>query len=195
MKFAKSILMGTGAVVLAGLILTLVAPKAAHAIVATAVSVVNTSSNPVPVSSIDGPGRVPFVESESFINCPGTSTCQSAFTTPVPAGHRVVITYVSAWMRFGTFPTAILGTLNATVPTVGDFLFNVPVAPFIVDRQYFAAPVVFYFDAGQIPQLVFLTNGTFLADNPSVGHGITEVTLFGYELDCSVAPCPAIATQ
>ena len=36
MKFAKSFLMGTGAVVLAGLVLTLVAPKAAYAIVATA---------------------------------------------------------------------------------------------------------------------------------------------------------------
>jgi hypothetical protein len=79
MKFAKSILMGTGAVVLAGLILTLLAPKAAHAIVATAVSVVNTSSNPVPVSSIDSPGRIPFVESGLTGVCGGSSSCASGF--------------------------------------------------------------------------------------------------------------------
>jgi hypothetical protein len=48
MKFAKSILTGTGAVVLAGMILTLLAPRAAHAVAATAVQVVNSSSSPVP---------------------------------------------------------------------------------------------------------------------------------------------------
>ncbi len=46
MKFLKSLLTGTGAVVLAGLVLALLAPKAVHAVVATAVQVVNTSANP-----------------------------------------------------------------------------------------------------------------------------------------------------
>src|ERR1700727_1530632 len=46
MKFLKSFLMGTGGVVLAGLVLALLAPKAVHAVVATAVQVVNTSANP-----------------------------------------------------------------------------------------------------------------------------------------------------
>jgi hypothetical protein len=195
MKFVKSILMGTGAVVLAGLILTLLAPKAAHAIVATAVSVVNTSSNPVPASLIDDPGRIPFVEQVSFTNCPDGGTCQTAFTTPVPAGHRVVITNVSLWMEFlTTFPTAISVDLNATVPTVGDVFLNVPVAPFINISQYFGAPVTFYFDAGQIPLITVRSNGIF-GDDPTVGHGLQEVTLVGYELDCTVAPCAAIATQ
>lgn len=195
MKFAKSILLGTGAVVLAGLILTLLAPKAAHAIVATAVSVVNTSSNPVPASSIDGPGRIPFVSQGYFTNCSsGGSICQFAFPTAVPAGHRVVITYMSVQMEFNTFPTAIAVRLNATVPTVGDVFFNVPVAPFIILSQYFGTPVDFYFDAGQIPQITAISNGTFL-DDPVIGHGIQEVTLVGYELDCTVAPCAAVATQ
>jgi hypothetical protein len=52
MKFAKSFLMGTGALVLAGLVLTLAAPKAAHAIAATAVLVENTVSSPVPTQAI-----------------------------------------------------------------------------------------------------------------------------------------------
>jgi len=46
MKFLKSLLTGTGAVVLAGLVLALLAPKAVHAVVATAVQVVNTSASP-----------------------------------------------------------------------------------------------------------------------------------------------------
>ena len=46
MRFLKSLLTGTGAVVLAGLVLALLAPKAVHAVVATAVQIVNTSANP-----------------------------------------------------------------------------------------------------------------------------------------------------
>jgi hypothetical protein len=46
MKFLKSLLMGTGCVVLAGLVLALLAPRAVHAVVATAVQIVNTSASP-----------------------------------------------------------------------------------------------------------------------------------------------------
>jgi hypothetical protein len=56
MKYTKSILMGTGGFLLAGLTLTLLAPKAAHAVVATLVQVANTSSSPVFVSSVTDPG-------------------------------------------------------------------------------------------------------------------------------------------
>jgi hypothetical protein len=46
MKFLKSLLMGTGGVVFAGLVLALLAPKAVHALAATTVQVVNTSASP-----------------------------------------------------------------------------------------------------------------------------------------------------
>ena len=46
MKYMKSILI-VSAVVLAGLTLSMLAPKAAHAIAATAVQLMNTSANPV----------------------------------------------------------------------------------------------------------------------------------------------------
>jgi hypothetical protein len=188
MKFAKSIWMGAG-VVLAGLILTLLAPKAAHAIVATAVSVVNTSSNPLPVSSIDGPGRVPFMESVSSV-CNELPYCSSAFTTPVPAGHRVVITYLSGSMRFATPPTYVAVALDATLPS-SIVAFNVPVLNG-AGVTYFGAPVTYYFDAGQIPSVNSYSNGTFVPGPPTTA---LNVTLVGYELDCTVAPCPAIATQ
>ena len=46
MRFAKRVLMVTGAVALAGLLGGAIAPKAAHAIVATVVQVANTSASP-----------------------------------------------------------------------------------------------------------------------------------------------------
>jgi hypothetical protein len=49
MNFAKKLLMVGGAIALAGIFGALLAPKAAHGIVATLVQVVNTSANPVPV--------------------------------------------------------------------------------------------------------------------------------------------------
>ena len=65
MKYTKSILMGTGAFLLPGLTLTLLAPKAAHAVVATLVEVANTSSSPVIVSSINDPGRAAYQSGSS----------------------------------------------------------------------------------------------------------------------------------
>jgi hypothetical protein len=50
MKNFKSILIGASSFVLAGVILTMVAPKAAHALAATLVQVTNTTANPVPTA-------------------------------------------------------------------------------------------------------------------------------------------------
>jgi hypothetical protein len=60
MKFAKSLLIGSGSVLLAGFILTLLAPKALHAVVATLVQVVNTTANPVPNTDVNAPGEEAF---------------------------------------------------------------------------------------------------------------------------------------
>jgi hypothetical protein len=91
MKFAKSFLMGTGAVVLAGLVLTLVAPKAAHAIAATAVQVENTRSSPVPNQDVDIPARHVFTATCSST---GLASCE-LFPFSVPANNEFVIQNVS----------------------------------------------------------------------------------------------------
>jgi hypothetical protein len=88
MKFAKSILTGAGAVVLAGLILALLAPKAAHAIVATAVQVENTVASPV-VSQNILPGT-PF-----SMNC-NVMAHICVMAPAVPAGYTFHATYFSA---------------------------------------------------------------------------------------------------
>ena len=46
MRFAKRLLMAAGAVALTGLMGTMIAPKAAHAVVSTLVQVANTIANP-----------------------------------------------------------------------------------------------------------------------------------------------------
>jgi len=48
MRFAKRLLMGVGAAVLAGLLGVAIAPKAAHAVVAALVQVVNTPTSAIP---------------------------------------------------------------------------------------------------------------------------------------------------
>jgi hypothetical protein len=85
MKFAKSILTGTGAVVLAGLILALLVPKAAHAVAATLVQVANTPASPVPNKDIDQPGRHAFVQ-----QCTAT-TYHCTLAPSVPDGMVFVI--------------------------------------------------------------------------------------------------------
>jgi len=50
MKFAKPALMGVGGVLLAGLLLSVLAPQTVHAVAATLVQIANTTANPVPTA-------------------------------------------------------------------------------------------------------------------------------------------------
>ena len=86
MKSAKSFLMGTGAVVLAGMVLTLLAPRAARAISATPVQVENTISSPVPSQGIL-PG-VPFSQS---CFAPSSTLCNNMVPV-VPPGFIFHVT-------------------------------------------------------------------------------------------------------
>ncbi len=57
MNYAKRVLMGVGVVVIAAMMVALLAPKAAHGLVAALVQVTNTTANPVPT---DDPAAEPF---------------------------------------------------------------------------------------------------------------------------------------
>lgn len=180
MKFAKSILTGTGAVVLAGLILTLLAPKAVHAVVATAVSVVNTSATPVPVSSINEPGRIPYQAHATNAACLGMIACTYTFAI-VPNNHRLVIQQVSGYLSFqGT------GFAGGTVYVGSSFS---PFANFPVVGPTFAGPLQGYVNSGDFPTV----QETFYGGNTSNGFGHIDLT--GYLLDCLVANCAAIVAQ
>lgn len=78
MNFAKRVLIVAGAVALAGILGALLAPKAAHGIVATLVQVVNTAANPVLSRNVDNPDAYPFEFTFCFVNnqfttCTGVS--------------------------------------------------------------------------------------------------------------------------
>jgi hypothetical protein len=86
MKNAKSILMGTGSFVLAGLILTVFAPKAAHSLAAALVQVANTAANPALTESVDAKNAL---QTELSFYAPGTQT------VVIPAGQRLVVDFVN----------------------------------------------------------------------------------------------------
>lgn len=82
MSILKNLFLGMGAVALAGVLLTMVAPKAVHAAVAALVEVANTSANPVPNADVNEPGEEPF--QTQLCGLVGTATCLQPTTFVVP---------------------------------------------------------------------------------------------------------------
>ena len=112
MKFAKRFLMVAGAVALAGLASTMIAPKTAQALVSTLVTVVNNVGvvNPTPGGTIqpiittdaDSLSRVPYQDSCTATMGIPTNPFLFCRTLPVPAGKRLVIEQVTAFCQAPT---------------------------------------------------------------------------------------------
>jgi hypothetical protein len=100
MNFAKRILMFEGCVVLAAVLISVLAPKATHALVATLVQISNTSASPVPNRDVHLPALAATqlqscsVTSFSGVAGVGGGTCSPSFT--VPAGQRFVLQQLEA---------------------------------------------------------------------------------------------------
>jgi hypothetical protein len=127
MKFAKSILTGTGAVVLAGLILALLAPKAAHGIAATAVQVMNTSAAPAITADTSK-----LVSQIVNLQCPNPNPgavfiIYGCYT--VPAGQNLVVTSMTVTPLTG--PGAAISLNPSGLPTIVSV-----VTPGSVSTQY-----------------------------------------------------------
>ena len=161
MKFVKSTLTVTGAVILAGCILAMVAPKAAKAIVATAVQVVNTTAAPVPNKDVDQPGRHAFVQScAQPIN---SNHC--SMQPPVPAGSVFVVQTISADQLDNDATPAVLyystttNTVNNTVtlPVVAEYNFP--------QHALTLANVNLYQDPGTTPLCAGSGNGSQVFQN------------------------------
>ena len=152
----------------------------------TPVTVLNTTANPAIASSMDNPGRIPYMSRQSlFLSSPATS---ASFNFPtVPANHRLVITQLSHNLTVNTSSATTLSVtlLNPSNLTSGEAWFY---APSTNSVSLFTTPVTWYFDAGQTPQVTGIpaSSGVQLT-------GGQAVTLFGYMLDCSAAPCAALA--
>jgi len=110
MKFAKRLLMVAGAISLTGLFGAMLAPRAAHAVVSTLVTVVNSVAvvNPtvsggaiqgVVTEETDGASRQPVAfhcGGQSLSNQSGFVPCVPQFYT-VPTGKRLVIEFLDSF--------------------------------------------------------------------------------------------------
>jgi hypothetical protein len=114
-----------------------------------------------------GPGRSPY-QSNQLYNpsaqlCPNQFYCQIAFPV-VPAGKRLVVTYVSATYSMNA------GATEAIV-SLGKGLFDTMDLPAPVNvggnRYVASGPVTYYFEAGEIPY-VFITGSSVVTNN--TGH-------------------------
>jgi hypothetical protein len=175
--------MGTGSVVLAGLALTLLAPKAVHAIVATAVEVVNPTSNPVPNLDVERNARIPYESGILTTTCTtGVGGSCYAFFTQVPTGYRLVTQNISANLNMA--PGAVpFGFLTDT------YSFTVALPGFVGPTYAgsapggFTYPLTAYFDAGYAPELVI--SGNFASTSQFV-------SLTGYLESCAITGCHPI---
>jgi hypothetical protein len=164
MRFTKRLLMGIGAVALAGTILTLAVPKAVHAAVAALVLVTNTSANPVPNADVNAPGEEPF--QTILCNAIGSLTCDvsqpSFFVVPSTTSDglsvkRLVIEYVSV-SCFNNGVSNLQVDLTAEMdenPVNGlvhdgyIFLPLVPASPSSIGQPVATMPVRAYADPGK----------------------------------------------
>jgi hypothetical protein len=187
MKFAKSILTGTGAVILAGLILTLLAPKAAQGVAAALVQVTNTAANPVPNLDTERNGRIMYESAPTKTGC-GTGTCVFEFLT-VPTGYRLHAQNISAVLRAtsgsGTPFTAELGDLTPASQTINSMGLNGVIGPVIqgVATATLNQPITAYFPAGDQP-IAFANLNTLIPSDNQV------FVLTGYLENCAITGCP-----
>jgi hypothetical protein len=138
------------------------------------------------VSNVDDPGRIPYRVVESFSQQDCEFGCQGGAPL-VPAGKRLVITNVS-------------GDLSTTVPggtwislTIGQFFSHHASVPMISSGSTqgtnffgFNQQVLIVIDPGDGLNAIVFNGG-------GAGHITSAViTLSGYLLDCTTAPCAAL---
>jgi len=185
----------------AGMIGAAFGTHTAQAVVATLVEVVNPTSSPVPINSVNAtdPGRIPYTSEVNDApalgkGCPGASSCSWLFASPT-AGHRVVVLNVVGKLLFQNAPTEIdIEIIGAGGALVSAFQAPTPTGSAANGTALsdFDAGVLVYVDPsmGSTEIQVSLIGGTF-ANSGTSG----AITLTGYELDCTVAACAPIANQ
>ncbi len=120
MNFAKRILMFVGFVVLAAALVSVLAPKATHGLVATLVQVTNTPANPVPTVATDNPALRPYGKYLTIF--PG----QTSASFQVPAGQTLVIEQLH-YTCLGPLPSGFVPAFFVSLTTGGTplaFNFN-----------------------------------------------------------------------
>jgi hypothetical protein len=174
---------GMTAVVLTACAVSVFSARRIEAQYSSPVKVANTTSAPAITSRMDDPGRIAY-QAIGFSSCNGSASCTFSFAA-IPAAHRLVIQQVSGTLsnNNGNFNASIYASLGTPsfVP-VGAFTIYVPFS-----GASFLSQVRAYIDAGETPSVVLNTGSVFSVSG--------QVTLAGYMLDCTAAPCSAIVAQ
>ena len=182
MKSLKNFSAAIGSVAIIVAVLTLVAPKTAHAVVAALVTVTNTTANPASTLDADKATRIPYQSSTSVT--PPTSGGQALnfSVAQVPTGYRLVIENINAFLLLESGTAIPFGTIYSTFNVDAQFPsfsgINTGAEIGVINQN-----VIRYIGPGDTPQVSITAN--FLA-LPST------VTVTGHLEDCSVVGCPAI---
>ena len=172
------------AMAVAGLI-SLVTARRIEAQYSSPVKVVNTTSAPAITSRMDDPGRVPYQSTINGLSCVNTNSCIVSFPV-VPVGHRLVVTQISGAHNgpqpgTGPFAVSVRIGLNGPAGAINQFYWD------LESNGSYVLPFSAYVDAGVNVNLVDSIVGTTYNNGPQL------ITVTGYMLDCTAAPCAAIA--
>jgi hypothetical protein len=137
-----------------------------HSILAIAAALVSLlpaaihAQKPALIQNIDEKGRNPYYELENGICGSNPSYCNIRFRT-VPAGYRLVITYVSAFYSSTSTPGDVSYAYvnSGGLSQAGGYTYQVylPAATANGGNYYtYSSSVIVYVEAGQTPALVLL---------------------------------------
>jgi hypothetical protein len=180
-RFKKHLLVALG-FALAGAIGTAFGTGKAQAIVATLVEVVNPTTSPVPILSIDT-ARAPY---QSTVTKAGTCSGSSCtFTFPnVASGHRFFGSHLSGSVAFNPHPSIIYIEIDVGGAFNSAFFLGESSA---VLFSVFNDPVAFVLDSP-----TSLSVKVTLFGNSAAFAGNQIMTLYGEDADCTALACPAI---
>jgi hypothetical protein len=145
------------------------------------VNVANPATAPVLALNVNDPGRIPY-QSVVLANC-STRECVASFPA-VPANHRLVIQHFAGVISFiSGGPSNVIATVQSGDGSLAGSVVTATAPTSNGLETVFDLPVLLYSDAGQVP-MAFVEGAN--VSKPSI-------TLTGYMLDCTIAPCAPIA--
>jgi hypothetical protein len=156
------------------------------------VKVTNPAAAPVLSLNVNDPGRIPYNFVATGFPCSiGVPLVCGEGAPVVPTGHRLVIQHFSGTIAFSTAPSILVAYL---VKHPGSSPFKVRLSsstPPLLTLSGWDQSVLAYFDAGDQPLFEVITDVLPIASQ--LTEVVFAVTLTGYLLDCTIAPCAATA--
>lgn len=153
------------------------------------VNVANPATAPVLTVNANDVGRTPYQAVLTNPTC-GASFCNASFN--VPSGHRLVVQHVSGLVWYSQSPALVsmnlVSTANSTAP-LSSFAVPVNLNPATAPYSSFDQPVLVFYDAGQqgLAELGW-------PSSTGATVSLASFTVTGYLVDCTIAPCAAIAS-